>query len=49
MSTYDARYFIFVVNDDQVYRMGINDKCKWEKFPAYKEARIHIRCVKDKN
>ena len=38
-----------VVNDDQVYRMGINDKGKWVKRPAFKEARLHIRCVKDKN
>jgi uncharacterized protein (TIGR02145 family) len=38
-----------VVNEDQVYRMGINDKGKWVKYKAFKEARLHIRCVKDKN
>jgi uncharacterized protein (TIGR02145 family) len=38
-----------VVNEDQVYRMGINDKGKWVKSPAFKEARLHSRCVKDKN
>jgi len=38
-----------VVNDDEVYRVGINDKGKWIKSPVFKEARLHIRCVKDKN
>jgi len=37
------------VNDDQVYRMGIDDKGKWIKSSVFKEARLHIRCVKDKN
>ena len=38
-----------VINDEQVFRVGINDKGKWVKAPVFKEARLHIRCVKDKD
>jgi uncharacterized protein (TIGR02145 family) len=36
-------------DEERVYHMGISAEGKWEKFPAYKGARIHIRCVKDKD
>jgi uncharacterized protein (TIGR02145 family) len=36
-------------DEDRAYHMGISSEGKWEKFPAYKEARIHIRCIKDKD
>jgi len=36
-------------DEERAYHMGISAEGKWEKFPAFKEARLHIRCVKDKN
>lgn len=34
---------------ERAYHMGISAEGKWDKSATYKEARIHIRCVKDKN
>jgi uncharacterized protein (TIGR02145 family) len=36
-------------SEERAYHVGISDEKKWDPFAAMKGARIHIRCVKNKN
>lgn len=49
---YINKYAMFwtstATSEERAYHVGISDEKKWDKFAAMKGARIHIRCVKDK-
>jgi uncharacterized protein (TIGR02145 family) len=36
-------------NKERAFHVGISDKKSWDEFAAMKGARIHIRCVKNKD
>ena len=35
-------------SEERACHVGISDEQKWDQFAAMKGARIHIRCVKNK-
>lgn len=50
---YFNRYAMFwtstTTSEERAYHVGISDEKKWDRFAAMKGARIHIRCVKNRN
>ena len=49
---YFNKYAMFwtstATSEERAYHVGISDEKKWDQFAAMKGARIHIRCVKNK-